>query len=101
MFGMMGLMTIVGLGLIVLAWALQAYDASIGKRAIQKNFVLVYITGTVLIAVSSLMTGVGIVTLLNCATALLACLVLLRTGESRVTTVTRVVKAKVAKAKRK
>lgn len=97
-------MTLVGLGLIVLAWALQAYDASIGKKAVQKNFLLVYITGSVLLAVDSLMTGVGITTLLNCASALLACLVLLKASESRTETVTRAVKAKISKvtkAKRK
>lgn len=91
------MMTYFGLGLLVLAWAYQAYATTNKEVGIQRNFLLLYMTGAVLLVVDGLMYGVTTVTMLNSATALLAALVVLRMNEPAPT----VAKASKSKSKSK
>lgn len=73
---------IVGMCLIVIAWAYQAYYSLSTRPVIQKNFILLYVTGSALLVVNGIMTGVTPVTMLNGAIALLATLVIIRSNEA-------------------
>ncbi len=77
------MMTLAGLTLIVLGWAYQAYHTSKKQNQLQKNFVLLYVTGASLLVIDGLFGGVNLITILNAASVLLGVVVILKGNSLR------------------
>lgn len=71
-------MQVIGLAVIALSWAYQAYYTSKKDRHIRTNFLILYIVGSALLVIDSILTIVSINTLLNTTIVLLSALVMIR-----------------------
>lgn len=76
------MMQIIGLGVIALSWAYQAYYTSKKDRHIRTNFLTLYIVGSSLLVMDGLLSAVSVSTLLNTTIVLLSALVMIRSKSS-------------------
>lgn len=72
------MMQVIGLAVIALSWAYQAYYTSKKDKHIRTNFLILYIVGSALLVIDGMLFAVSVSTLLNTTIVLLSALVLIR-----------------------
>ena len=77
------MLSIIGLGLVVLAWAYQLLKVIGGSRTIQTAFVGLYAVGVLLLVADGIMaefTELALLNLMSLAIAVIICFFLIRRG---------------------
>lgn len=72
------MMQVIGLAVIALSWAYQAYYTSKKDKHVRTNFLILYIVGSALLVIDGMLFAVSVSTLLNTTIVLLSALVLIR-----------------------
>lgn len=72
------ILTTIGLGFIVSAWALQLTHIYQGNRDLHKFFLQIYIVGVVILAIGGRANGLDINAILNISSAILVTLIYLK-----------------------